>query len=88
MYLNDHQRSAFYESIGLETTKFNRSVAAHYRLSKILDSCDFTLQIFGLERAASISARFSNMGSSLVSRVYEWHQSVDRKVVIILAGLL
>lgn len=25
MYLNDHQRSAFYESIGLNTTQFNRS---------------------------------------------------------------
>ena len=24
MYLNDHQRSAFYESLGLETTQFNR----------------------------------------------------------------
>lgn len=24
MYLNDHQRSAFYESIGLNTTQFNR----------------------------------------------------------------
>ncbi|CAK0784728.1 Member of the CCCH zinc finger [Coccomyxa viridis] len=26
MYLNDHQRSAFYESLGLETTQFNRHV--------------------------------------------------------------
>jgi magnesium-protoporphyrin IX monomethyl ester (oxidative) cyclase len=26
MYLNDHQRSAFYESIGLNTTQFNRHV--------------------------------------------------------------
>ena len=24
MYLNDHQRSAFYESLGLDTTQFNR----------------------------------------------------------------
>ena len=24
MYLNDHQRSAFYESLGLNTTQFNR----------------------------------------------------------------
>lgn len=24
MYLNDHQRSAFYESLGLDTTIFNR----------------------------------------------------------------
>ena len=24
MYLNDHQRSAFYESLGLQTTQFNR----------------------------------------------------------------
>lgn len=27
MYLNDHQRSAFYESIGLNTTQFNRRAA-------------------------------------------------------------
>jgi len=26
MYLNDHQRSAFYESLGLETTQFNQHV--------------------------------------------------------------
>lgn len=26
MYLNDHQRSAFYESLGLNTTQFNRWV--------------------------------------------------------------
>ena len=26
MYLNDHQRSAFYESLGLDTTQFNRCV--------------------------------------------------------------
>ena len=26
MYLNDHQRSAFYESIGLNTTQFNQHV--------------------------------------------------------------
>lgn len=26
MYLNDHQRSSFYESIGLDTTKFNQHV--------------------------------------------------------------
>jgi len=28
MYLNDHQRSAFYQSIGLNTTQFNRCGAA------------------------------------------------------------
>ena len=26
MYVNDHQRSAFYESIGLNTTQFNMHV--------------------------------------------------------------
>jgi hypothetical protein len=26
MYLNDHQRSAFYESLGLNTTQFNRLI--------------------------------------------------------------
>lgn len=26
MYLNDHQRSAFYESLGLNTTQFNQHV--------------------------------------------------------------
>ena len=38
MYLNDHQRSAFYESIGLNTTQFNRCASCgpshgrvHYR---------------------------------------------------------
>ena len=29
MYLNDHQRSAFYESLGLDTTQFNRCARAH-----------------------------------------------------------
>ena len=29
MYLNDHQRSAFYESLGLETTQFNRCLHSH-----------------------------------------------------------
>ena len=33
MYLNDHQRSAFYESIGLDTTQFNRSVQNKMPLS-------------------------------------------------------
>ena len=28
MYLNDHQRTAFYESLGLDTTQFNRFVLA------------------------------------------------------------
>ena len=29
MYLNDHQRSAFYESLGLDTTQFNRRAPPH-----------------------------------------------------------
>ena len=33
MYLNDHQRSAFYESLGLDTTQFNRCAAAASRPS-------------------------------------------------------
>ena len=28
MYLNDHQRSAFYESLGLNTTQFNRRASS------------------------------------------------------------
>ena len=31
MYLNDHQRSAFYESVGLQTTEFNQHVMGTYQ---------------------------------------------------------
>ena len=37
MYLNDHQRTAFYESLGMNTTQFNRYNLHHYHALECWD---------------------------------------------------
>lgn len=47
MYLNDHQRSAFYESIGLNTTQFNRRAAGLPAWHVLCSSCTACLRLSG-----------------------------------------
>ncbi|CAG9460440.1 unnamed protein product [Pedinophyceae sp. YPF-701] len=67
MYLNDHQRSAFYESLGLNTTEFNQHV--------IIETNETTKRIFplvpdvedprffaALDRAVELNAKLTALG--------------------------
>lgn len=49
MYLNDHSRSSFYESLGLDTTQFNRCGA-------FLPTSEFDHPLALAQRTASDSA--------------------------------
>ena len=59
MYLNDHSRSAFYESVGLNTTEFNQHV--------ILETNKSTARVFPAVRGAERGDSDSNRATALAA---------------------
>jgi len=69
MYLNDHQRSSFYESIGLDTKAFNQHVIieTNRTTARIFPAvCDVESPEFfeRLDRCVEMNTKLSNMGSN------------------------
>jgi len=69
MYLNDHQRSKFYESLGLDTTKFNQHVIIETnksteRLFPMVPDVENPAFFERLDKMVALNAKITEIGQS------------------------